>query len=80
MTTPRKAMSGRFQTTGQGDGSNPASLESQRGELEPRLSRRLTRRASAEPLRFGIVKALKWDPVHVLDAGRPTALARMEQT
>ena len=56
-----------------------ASPESQRCELETRLSRRLTCRASAEPLCFGIVSALKCDPVHVLDAGRPTALARMEQ-
>jgi len=51
-----------------------------RCELETRLSRRLTRRASAEPLRFGIVNALKCEPVHVLDAGCPRALARMEQT
>ena len=50
-----------------------------RCELETRLSRMLTCRASAETLCFGIVNALKCDPVHVLDAGRPTALARMEQ-
>ncbi len=82
MKTPRHSRHGRavHKSTGQGDGSNSASLESQRGELETRLSRRLTRWASAEPLRFGIVSALKCDPVHVLDASRPTALARMEQT
>src|SRR5207245_11605158 len=79
-TTPRKPTPRRSETTGQGDGSNPAFLESQRCESETRLSRRLTRRASAEPLRFGIVSALKSDPVHVLDASRPTALACMEQT
>ena len=58
---------------------NSASLQSQRCELETRLSRRFTCGASTEPLGFGVVNALKCDSVHGLDAGRPTALVRMKQ-
>ena len=49
-------------------------------ELKPRLPGRLTSRASAKPLRFGIAIALKCDPVQVFDADRPATLASMDQT